>query len=73
MKQLTKALMVAAEDLYKDATPKATQVMLFCLSDLTRSPNELEVPYLTGKIFTRPWPFHSHILAGLLLLKTIIV
>ena len=32
-----------------DATPKATQAMVYVLSDLTRTPNEMKTPYIMGK------------------------
>ena len=40
---------VAMEDVYSDAIPKASQAMLFCLSDLTRTPNRLKIPYVLRK------------------------
>ena len=46
---LIESLHGAMEDVYNDATPKATQVMIFCLSDLTRKPNKLKTPYFMSK------------------------
>ena len=48
-KEVVKVFQVALEDVYKDATPKATQAMIFCLSDLTRKPNKLKTPYFMSK------------------------
>ena len=55
---LLQSLLVALEDLYKDATPKASQAMLFVLSDLTRAPNQLAIPYLIGR--SSLWPTTGH-------------
>ena len=42
-------LRCCVEHLYMDATPKATQAMVYVLSDLTRTPNEMKTPYIMGK------------------------
>ena len=51
MKTLTSALKKVMEDIYAEATPKASAAMFYVLSDLTRTPNQFKTPYFVSKYF----------------------
>ena len=49
LKVMLQNLRSCLENVYMDATPKASQAMVYVLSDLTRSPNQMKTPYVMSK------------------------